>query len=94
MLEELLGQILTWASTYPIVSTILMVVGVLRVVIKPLMSLLNAYVLATPSPSDNEWLRGFQEGKVYSIIIYVLDWLGSVKIPVADKDQIQHPIKK
>lgn len=85
MLEEILKGlaefILNYAVQYPAVSTVLMAIGVLRLIMKPLMSFLNAFVLATPSTADDEFLKKIEESKWYPIVLYVLDWLGSIKTP-------------
>ncbi len=59
---------------------VISIVGTLRIFLKPLMSVLEAYVMFTPKESDNAKLSEFKEGKIYKSIVYVLDWFGSIKI--------------
>lgn len=73
--------IIQFASQYPFVATILMVVGVLRLINKPLFAFLNAVVMATPTPKDNEILKKIETSKAYQYVSFVLDYLGSVKLP-------------
>lgn len=73
--------IIQFASQYPIVASILMVVGVLRLINKPLFAFLNAVVVATPTTKDNEILKKVETSKAYQYISFLLDYLGSVKVP-------------
>lgn len=74
LITELIGK-------YPWVQTVLVVVGVMRVVFKPLFSLLQSAALATPSPKDDSFLSAVMESKIYKGVAYVLDYLGSIKLP-------------
>lgn len=85
MLDGIIQTILVWVSQYPIFATILMVVGVLRLVMKPLMSFLHEFVLATPGEGDNVLLDKIEKSPIFSTIMYVLDWLASIKFPKAGK---------
>ena len=71
------------SSKYPVIASVLMVIGVLRSVFKPLMSFLRTFVLATPSEKDNSILDKFEGSKFYAGIIYVVDWFTSIKLPGA-----------
>jgi len=70
-------------SQYPVLANIVMVMGVLRVINKPLFAVILAYVEATPSISDNEMLKRIQESVIYKYISIVLDFFGSIKLPQA-----------
>jgi hypothetical protein len=69
-----------YAGELGILVQIISIVGTLRIFIKPLMSVLEAYVLFTPKESDNAKLEEFKNGKIYKGLVYVLDWFGSIKI--------------
>lgn len=73
--------IMELAIKYPAIASVLMLMGVLRAVFKPLMSLLHAYVEATPSEKDNELLKKIMDSKAYSVIQYILDYTASIKLP-------------
>jgi len=64
-----------------LVVQILMIIGMMRVVFKPLMSLVQAIVSITPSLSDDSFLAKMMENKIYKIIAYFLDWAASIKLP-------------
>lgn len=52
----------------------LMVIGLLRVILKPIMTFLHYLSDKTKTDKDNKIL------KKIDILIYLLDWLGSFKI--------------
>lgn len=65
----------------PWIGSILMGIGLLRVLLKPLMSLIQAYVLYTPKLDDDSALSVFMDSSTYKSISYVLDWAASIKLP-------------
>lgn len=69
------------AGQYGVIAQIIMIIGMLRVVMKPLMSLIQAVVQVTPSLADDSFLAKILEHKVYKAIVYLLDWSASVKLP-------------
>lgn len=78
MLPDLLAAQLAkvgWAGQ------LLMIVGGLRVLLKPLMSVVQAYVQYTVSPDDDAMLAKFMDSPVYKGLAYVLDWFASIKLP-------------
>ena len=77
-MEAILLQLV---DKYPVVAMIFMVVGILRAIFKPLMSLLLSYVDATPSKVDNEMLEKFLNSKIYAGLVWALDYAASIKLP-------------
>lgn len=73
--------ILALFSDHPVFMTVLSVVGALRLLNKPLFSLLHAVVEVTPTKSDNELLAKVEASKAYKWFVYLLDWFASVKVP-------------
>jgi len=67
-------------AQYPILASILMVVGILRLVIKPIFSI--AYVIAdeTVSKADEEFIKKIEDSTVMKGLVFALDWLASVKL--------------
>jgi len=84
-MQVVVKWVLGYASQYPIVATVLMVIGFLRFCIKPLMTMAQAYVKLTPYDSDDRWLASFEQSKGYKFFVYVLDWLVSIKLPEKPK---------
>lgn len=78
---DIISVVLQLAAKYPAISSILMVVGGLRVLFKPIFSLLRAFVDYTPSIEDNAKLDKVEQSTAYKTIAYILDWFGSVKLP-------------
>lgn len=77
-MEALLLDLIT---KYPAIASVFIVIGILRAVFKPLMTLLEKYVEATPNESDNELLQKILSSKVYAAIQYLLDYTASIKLP-------------
>jgi hypothetical protein len=75
--------ILALMMKYPATASVLVVMGILRAIFKPLFSLLQAYVDATESKTDNEKLQKFKDSKIYKALAYLLDYAASVKLPKA-----------
>lgn len=77
-MEQLLVELV---MKYPVAASIVGVVGVMRVVFKPAMSLARAYVGATATQKDDELLNKVEASKIYKGFAYVLDWFASIKLP-------------
>ncbi len=74
--------IISLLAGYPQFSAVFAIMGILRLVFKPLCSLISTYVLATPSDTDNKWWADVQASKFWGSLIYLIDLFGSVKLPV------------
>lgn len=77
--------VLQFLSGNPALASILVLVGALRLAIKPLMTLLQIYVKLTPYDQDDKWLASLESSKGYKLFVYLLDWLLSVKMPEKKK---------
>ena len=55
------------------------IIGSLRLFIKPVMSMIEAYVLFTPSKKDDEFYEKTNMGNTKKTIVYILDWFASIK---------------
>jgi len=82
-MEELLTMVLNqYISQLPAwLVSILVVIGSLRVIVKPLVALIRAIVKETPSPKDDAWLAKVMASKVYKTVLFCLDWVASIKLP-------------
>lgn len=78
---ESTGLLLLMVQKYPLVSTILFVMGALRTVIKPFMVFYEKHVAETPETTDDEKLAGIKSAKWYKALSFVLDYTASVKLP-------------
>ena len=70
------------AAKFPWLATVLLVIGGLRVVFKPTMTLIDGYIKANCSPEEYAKLQSFEAGPVYKWLNFGLDFVGSVKLPV------------
>jgi hypothetical protein len=66
----------------PVVA-VFAVIGTLRAVFKPLFALAEAFVKSTESTKDDEVLAGVKASSIYKIVAFLLDYLGSIKLPKA-----------
>jgi hypothetical protein len=73
--------IVSFATNHSWVLTILSVVGIMRVIFKPLISFLEAAVKATPTSADDAFLAKCEGSVAYRWFAWGLDWLGSIKHP-------------
>ena len=73
------------AAQYPWLATVLLIIGGLRCVFKPLMSVIDGYVKGNCSPEEYAKLQTFEAGPIYKWLNFGLDFVGSVKLPVVQK---------
>jgi hypothetical protein len=73
--------IIELVSKYPVTASIFLVVGILRAVFKPIFSLAEAYVKATPSQEDDQKLNKFMSSNFYKRLSWGIDYLSSIKLP-------------
>lgn len=79
-MEALQTLLVEFVSKYPVLSSVMLVMSLLRAVNKPLFSLFRAYVAATPNPADDMVLDKVEQSGVYKAFVYALDWFASVKL--------------
>jgi hypothetical protein len=73
LLLSLMEKLPNWAVT------IIVVVGSLRIILKPVMELAKAIVQLTPSKADDELPAKVEASKAYKSVLFVLDWFASIK---------------
>lgn len=79
---DIAAIIIQLAEQHPFIASVVAVVGVLRIIFKPIMSVIEAYIAYTPDKGDDAKLEEVKSGKVYKAVAFVLDWFASVKLPV------------
>lgn len=72
--------IVALALKYPITLTIIAVIGALRFFFKPLISLVEAYVRATPQQTDNEYFDKVSHSPGFRWFAWLLDFGASIKV--------------
>jgi hypothetical protein len=66
-------------SQHPILASIVGMLGIARMINKPLFALLRAYVLATPNPADDLVLDRVEASKAKKAVDFALDYAFSIK---------------
>ena len=69
-----------FVSKYPVISAVVFVMGGLRMLFKPLVAAIRAYVDYTPNPADNRALDKVEASTAFKAVLFVLDWFASIKI--------------
>jgi hypothetical protein len=75
--------ILELMNKYPQLASVLMIAAVARAVFKPIMTVIQAYVDATPGESDNAKWEAVKSSSAYKGLAWVIDYLLSIKLPAA-----------
>ena len=75
LIDGLLGK-------YGWLTTVILVIGSLRLLFKPIMLALENYVHQTPGTSDDDRLARFEASPVYKVIEFILDVGASIKLPL------------
>lgn len=78
---------------YGWVSQVLLIMGALRVCLKPVMFYLERKAAESPGTEDDEKLAKFEHGPIYHVISFILDFGGSVKLPAVTKLMNQGTMK-
>lgn len=78
--DPVAGFIADLAVKYPWVTAALSIIGILRLVFKPIMTLLAQRAAATESTEDDDRLVAVQKSWAFRALAWVLDYTASVKI--------------
>lgn len=81
-MEQLIAEMV---MNHPALMSVVVVLGVFRMVFKPIMTAVQVYVEATPSTSDDEKFEEIKQSSVYKAIAWFADYLLSIKLPKAKK---------
>lgn len=76
--QEILGNLI---ASHPGLVAFVLAVGALRLLMKPMMEGLKKFTEATPWPQDDELLARVLNSKAWGVFAFVLDWIGSIKLP-------------
>jgi len=83
---DLNALILALLQKQPWFGTLVAVIGLSRIVMKPIFSVIPQIIKETPTQADDAWLARFQKSGAYRIGSFVVDFLFSVKLPQMPKD--------
>ncbi|MBI5768747.1 MAG: hypothetical protein HZA93_13195 [Verrucomicrobia bacterium] len=68
------------AGSHPWIVTLATIIGALRLVFKPIVSGVEAYVKSTPSSTDDELVEKVEHSAAFKSFAWCLDFFGSIKI--------------
>ncbi len=87
-MEEMALNFIMWVvAKNPHVAALIVMMGTLRLVLKPIMSALKEVIDLTPTKWDNEQFDKLINSKAYKAVSWVLDYVGSVKLPKAPESK-------
>lgn len=75
------ATIIQLAIAHPIIGSLLLVLGTLRLCLKPIMTVIRLVVASTPSKTDDQVLDEVEHSWAYTLFLFSLDWLASIKLP-------------
>jgi hypothetical protein len=78
--ETVLPWLLSMVNTHPYFVMLVTAMGTLRLLVKPVMTILHVVVKLTPYDKDDQWLTKLEGSKAYAAFLYLLDWFASVKV--------------
>lgn len=73
--------LLDLVSKYPVVTSVIAIVGILRLIVKPIVSILESIAAATESKVDDIALEKVKTSAIYKGLVWLLDYVASVKLP-------------
>lgn len=79
-METMVGWLMEMAAGNPNLAGLFMVMGFLRVINKPLFSLIEAVVKETETQEDDKWWSKIKQSKGMKSVLWLLDFTASVKI--------------
>jgi hypothetical protein len=83
MIDQVLGFLKplfeAYLGGYGVVVQIVAIIGTARAFMKPIMSFLHEFVVLTPTLKDDEILKKLEDSKIFKVVLYVLDWILSLK---------------
>lgn len=74
LIEGLMGK-------YGIIVQIVAIMGTFRLIFKPFMLFVEAAVAATPTKADDAAVAMAEASPIFKGIVFLLDWVGSLKLP-------------
>ena len=76
-MQEIFNYLVT---NYPMVTTLLTALGIIRLVVKPLMAIIHSALDYTGNPTYMALADKIEGNKFYKAIVWALDYLFSIKI--------------
>lgn len=74
---QLMGAL---SAKYGFVIQLLTFIGLFRLILKPFLVFIHSYVAVTETKKDDEFIEKVEGNKIFKGLLFVLDWLASIKI--------------
>ena len=78
---EPIDSAINYLKDFPWFANLVMVMGTLRLVFKPLFAAIEKYIAESPSKTDDEKWEKIKNAKGMKTFFWLLDFFASVKIP-------------
>lgn len=78
--DGLTGFVEPLVVKYPVLATVLMLIGILRAIFKPIVTYLENRAAATPDTADDEKIKAVEASGWYRALAWVLDFGASIKV--------------
>ncbi len=69
-----------FAVDYTWIMAVVSIMGMARLILKPLMVFLHDVVVVTETQKDDDFLKEVEASKIYKAIVFVLDYVFSLKL--------------
>ena len=73
--------IIDLVTKYPWFSMVCIFIGIFRLIFKPAMALVKSVIMITPSLADDAIWKRWEDSSIYKLIIWIVDYLLSIKLP-------------
>lgn len=83
----MLDQIQFLMDNYPYIKHVISFMVLCRIIFKPAFLILGKYVELTIEKEDDKKLHKFMETKTYKMLVFIVDMLASVKLPIIKKEK-------
>lgn len=83
--------IVMFAKQYTWICSVLIALGTVRLVAKPIVVAWHWMVAQTATPVDDRFLEKAERTRGWKVFFFLIDWLGSIKLPPKPDNQTSNP---
>lgn len=80
-MDQVSQAIISLIGQFPVLGSVIFAMGLLRLVFKPLMTIIQNVVAQTESKKDDEVLAKVEGNVFFKALAWLVDFLGSIKLP-------------
>lgn len=81
--KMILDFFITFAKDWPILASIIVIMGTLRMFLKPVFAFMKEIVALTKTTKDDEVVAKVEASAAYKWVMFLVDYLASIKLPGA-----------